>query len=48
MEYNFDNLDVVGNIEKTGLKRVKNNIYLSTIQIDVLKKMFIQYLIIII
>ena len=36
MEYNFD--DIVGDIERTGIKRIKNNIYLSNEQIDILKR----------
>ncbi len=36
MEYNFD--DIVGDIERTGIKRIKNNIYLSDAQIEILKR----------
>ena len=36
MEYNFD--DIIGDIERTGIKRIKNNIYLSNEQIDILKR----------
>lgn len=42
MKYKFD--DLVGDIENTKLNKIKNNIYLSNKQIDVLKKYNINYL----
>ena len=42
MEYNFD--DIIADIDNTKLNRIKNNIYLSNKQIDVLKKYNIDYL----
>ncbi len=42
MDYNFD--DILIDIENTKLNKVKNNIYLSNKQIDVLKKYNIDYL----
>lgn len=42
MDYNFD--DILIDIENTKLNKIKNNIYLSNKQIDVLKKYNIDYL----
>ena len=42
MKYKYD--DLVGDIENTKLNKIKNNIYLSKKQIDVLNKYNINYL----
>ena len=42
MKYKYD--DLVGDIENTKLNKIKNNIYLSKKQIDILKKYNINYL----